>query len=295
MNRILTKALTELCEEENIKFDSFSENWIFRLEKNNVVKFITGFKFPNNDMSVAEICNDKVGLSNILDFYNIENVKHIPIFDYDYKNIDDAFFYDILEKHGKIVIKENRGTCGRNIFIYDNIKDIRNKLEEMLKTEYLVAISPFHKIEFEYRMIMLNNKPEIIYGKKVKHVVGDGVKSIYELCVDNNITTEFLEKGFPEKIPKKKEKVQLSNFHNLSKYGEFFAVDDEVILKKLSKIATEVTRNLGINFCSVDIVDTLEGLKVLEVNSGVMAETYGSYGNYENVKEMYRKAVLSCF
>ncbi len=295
MNNVLVKALNEICKEENINITSFSKDWIFRLEKDGKVKFINGFKFPCNDMSVAEICNDKVALSDLLNFYEIPHIEHIPIFDTDYENITDEFLQNILKFSNKAIVKENKGSCGRNIFICNSVSEIREKLEFLFNTEYLIAISQFYEIDFEYRVIMVNNKAEIIYGKKIKSVVGDGCSTIENLCKKLNITTEYLEPEFLNYIPKKDENVKLSAFHNLSKYGEFFENINKDVLQKLSEIATSVTKNIGIKFCSVDIVSCNESYKVLEVNSGVMAEKYGANKNFHKVKEVYKKAILYSF
>ncbi len=295
MNNILVKALNEICKEENINITSFSKDWVFRLEKDGVVKFINGFKFPCNDMSVAEICNDKIALSDILNFYKISHIEHIPVFDTDYESVTDDFLENILKYSDKAVVKENKGSCGRNIFICNNVKEIREKLEFLFNTEYLVAISPFYEIDFEYRVIMVNNKPEIIYGKKIKSVVGDGTSTIEKLCKNLDITTEYLDEKTLKSVPNKDEKVKLSSFHNLSKYGEFFENIEENVKEKLTKIAVDVTKNIGINFCSVDIVKCEHNYKVLEVNSGVMAEKYGLGKNFNKVKEVYKKALLTSF
>lgn len=295
MNQVLVKALKEICLEENINLVSFSKDWIFKLEKNNKVQYITGFKFPNNVMSTAEICNDKVGLCTVLNHYDIPCVTHIPVFETDFSNIPKSYFEKLLAESGKVVVKENKGTCGRNIFICSTLSDILNNITNLFKTEHVVALSPYYKINVEYRIIMLNHKPEIIYGKKIKSVVGNGYSNIKDLCNAQNISTEFLDETFLNYIPKKEEKAYLSKFHNLSKYGEYFDVEDEDIIFKLTKIAKKATTSMDLNFCSVDIVDTKEGLKILEINSGVMAEKYGENVNYEKVKTLYKKAILSCF
>jgi ribosomal protein S6--L-glutamate ligase len=62
----------------------------------------------------------------------------------------------------------------------------------------------------------------------------------------------------------------------------------------LSFLATRTVSVLGIRFASVDIAETEDGMKILEVNSGVMMERFSelSEENYWTAKEIYRKAVL---
>ena len=51
---------------------------------------------------------------------------------------------------------------------------------------------------------------------------------------------------------------------------------------------------IGVRFASIDIVSTNEGLKVLEINSGVMMENFAgeSPQNYRKAREIYRDAIL---
>ncbi len=295
INEVLRRAIYEICEEENILLTTFSKDWIFRLEKDNKHTFITGFKFPNNNLATADICNDKVALFEVLSNLNVPCVAHFPVFLVDYPEIKDSYFSELLEKHGTLLVKDNRGSCGKNIYKCNDVKTIRESLEKLFLSEYLVAISPFIDIEVEYRLIMLNGELQVVYGKRIKEVLGDGVKTIRDLCSDRDIETKFLEESFLDTVLEKDQTMKLDFQHNLSRYGEYFELEDEAIKKHILGMAKTVVHNLGINFASVDIVKTDGTYKVLEVNSGVMMENYGKDGNYAISKEVYRKAILSNF
>ncbi len=295
LNEFLKRAIYEICEEENILLKTFSKDWIFRLEKNNIHTFITGFKFPNNTLATADICNDKVALFEVLSNLNVPCVEHFPVFLSDYPEIEDSFFLELLEKYGTLLVKDNRGSCGKNIYKCVDVKAMRENIEKLFLSEYLVAISPFINIEAEYRLIMLNGELQVIYGKRIKEVIGDGVKSIRELCIDKDIENKFLDEVFLDLVLEKNESRKLDFQHNLSRYGEFFKVEDEAFKQQLLDIAKTVVDYIGIKFASVDIVMTEGVLKVLEVNSGVMMENYGKDENFAICKEVYRKAILSNF
>lgn len=73
---------------------------------------------------------------------------------------------------------------------------------------------------------------------------------------------------------------------------------NEPRLSRLTKIALETTRTLGLRFCSVDFIEMPDGeTRIIEVNSGVMLRHYVSKRpeRYPLVKEIYRDAVLKMF
>lgn len=293
---VLYNSVLEICEEENINLVPVSDKWILRLEKNGQVEYIAGFKFPNNNYASADICNDKVATFELLNSFDIECVRHIPIFAKDYTNFNDEYFNDILKLgNGIVFVKENRGTCGKNIYVCKNLFEVKSALSKLFEFSYMAAISPKVSINVEYRIIVLNGEVQVIYGKKIKEVFGNGILTVEELCIEKSIDTENLEEDIKNIVLEKDEKIKLSNFHNLTKFGDFFEVYDSSVKKELSDLAITVADVIKINFCSVDIVEYNGEFKVLEVNSGVMAETYGKELNYQKVKAVYKKAICSLF
>ncbi|MFV0519078.1 MAG: RimK family alpha-L-glutamate ligase [Lachnospirales bacterium] len=295
MNEVLKKAIYEICEEENIELLTFSREWIFRLEKNNIVRYISGFKFPNNDLAAADICNDKIALYEVLNKKGFQAIEHFSVFLNEYSELNDEYFEKYLKLYGKVLVKDNRGSCGKNIYLCDNVSSIRENLEKLFLTEYLVAISPFVNIEAEYRVILLDGELQIIYGKKVKSVTGDGISDIFTLCEMLDIKTTYLREDFLKNVPYKGENVPLDFQHNLSRYGEYFNIVDIELKEMLCNLAKDVARAINISFASIDIVKVENEFYVLEVNAGVMAETFGKGENFTLVKNMYKKAILSSF
>ena len=73
---------------------------------------------------------------------------------------------------------------------------------------------------------------------------------------------------------------------------------DKVLIGKLSNFALRVAEQLNLKFASIDIVkDKNGGYKVLEINSGVMMETFSKLNehNYEIAKHIYRSAIYDYF
>lgn len=75
-------------------------------------------------------------------------------------------------------------------------------------------------------------------------------------------------------------------------------IEDEQLLKKLTKIAKEIASKINLKFGSVDIIETTDNkLLALEVNSGVMLDNYIRLNpiDYNIVKEIYTEAIETLF
>ncbi|GAB2026180.1 ATP-grasp domain-containing protein [Lactovum odontotermitis] len=88
-----------------------------------------------------------------------------------------------------------------------------------------------------------------------------------------------------------RKKIQSGWKHNLGLGAQATIIEPD---EKLADLALKTAAALNICFASVDIAECAsEGLKVLEVNSGVMMEYFSEQSdeNYQIAKEIYRKAV----
>jgi ribosomal protein S6--L-glutamate ligase len=85
--------------------------------------------------------------------------------------------------------------------------------------------------------------------------------------------------------------------HNLGLGATATIETNEKLKAKLVPLAKKTMTALTLEFASVDIVSSEQGLKVLEVNSGVMMEHFSqeSAENYQLAKNIYREAVLKMF
>lgn len=293
-NKLLLETVKKYCEDKNIKLTTHSYDWVLQLTSASIDKYIFGFRFPNNDGAVTELCNDKVALCEVLKSKNIEVVEHIPIF-----NIyDDEQRLHIIREFFKtsdeILCKDNKGTGGQNIYKVANEEEAMKYINTLLERDYMMALSPFHNIDIEYRAIVLNKKVKLVYGKKIPYVVGDGVKSIEELVKDKNIDVCKIDKNIDlNTVLQMGDKRNLCFTHNLGILGEVVTDINPETVQIVHHMALHTAEALDINFASIDIVKIGEEYKVLEVNSGVMMETYGglSAENRQVVEKIYVEAL----
>ncbi len=268
-NANFVNLLKEICAEEEIRLESFSDEWAHRLSKNGRDAFILGFQFPLNRASSKEVCQDKAITYEALAAAGISAVEHYfyPSFatregNGIYRPV--SFALDLLRRDGKIVLKDNQGTGGNRVYLAENEQEFNDTLEMIHSYTYGACVSPFYEIREEYRVIMLAGRPQLIIRK------------------DRQYETD--ENG---------EKHYLTWKHNLGQGATGVVQTSGKLKKALGPIAKEVVRALDMEFCSVDIIDTKDGLKVLEVNGGVMMEHFS--GQNEEcraiAKGIYRKAI----
>ena len=256
-SRIIVDIIKNYCETNNISLELLSSDWILKLTRNNIIKYIHGYQFDLNSSGTMLICNDKSATSDILELAGIPCVKHeliLPGFTQEKVNIANSLFN---KYNKKVVCKTNNGSGGKDVFLIDNFDDLIEKMKYLFSKDQYVSISPYYEITNEYRVIILDNEVKLIYSKKRT----------------NNWK------------------------HNLGLGAEPIIVVDNLLSSKLSNIALSAYKAVSANFASVDILDVSGKFMVLEINSGVMMEHFASKNseNYKIAEKIYTDAVKLMF
>ena len=300
--RQLVKIIKEICAEDGIELSCFSYDWILQLKANAKEMYIIGYKFPNNNAAVEHICNDKAALSDILASHGIPHIEHA------YFSVPSRSGYvapqgswkeleDMLNQYGEIVCKPNVGSGGRNVYRVSSQKELEAAVFNIFSKTSAMAVSPYRDIKAEYRIIIVNSEEGVIYEKIRPVVIGNGKDTIYDLVRSSGICmeTEIDEDVDTAFIPALNEKVTLSWRHNLGNGAIPSLVEDIVLREKLTALALSCVLALDISFASIDIIESDHGLEVLEINSGVMMESFAksTSSNYLTAKNIYRKAILN--
>lgn len=294
------EIIKEICEEEGIKFTLLSKDFIIKLEKNNKLKYIFGYKFPLNDHAIGQVLDDKYGTYEVLNNLGIKVVETIPIFE-DY---NPNTLVNYLKKEKEIVIKSNNGTCGTEVFKVENEIELFDKVDFLLNKNSPICMLPFYHIKNEYRVIILDNEVKLLYGKKRPIIIGDGKKSIKELLQEFNYNYYSKENHLINlnldinKILNKDEKLEIDFKFNLSRGSNIFYVFNNHLKNTLENMALKITNTLNIKFASVDIIELESGeLLVLELNSGVMMDNFLKLheNGKEIVKNIYKEAIKKIF
>lgn len=267
------RIIRELTEELGIETETYSNDWGFRLRKDGKTRYLVGYHFPLNRSSAKELCQDKSLTYDALRSAGVPAVPHIFVPSVNAGGDPDLekwrpFLQELIETTGYAVVKDNYGTGGNRVFRYDNADDAIAKIAELHKMIYGAAVSPWQEIREEYRVTMLMGEPQLVIRKERRSkILPDGTKKYLEWR------------------------------HNLGLGALAVRVTDPEILEKVEELAVRAAEAVDMNFASVDVIDTEEGLRVLEINAGVMMEHFAGQDeeSYETAKAIYRKALLKSF
>lgn len=264
IKRNFVEMLREVCVKNGWEISTLSDEWVSQITnpKLNRIIRVVGYSFPLNTYVAAYSANDK-GLTN-----------------------------DLLERAGVPHVKHS--------FVYSDTLRVRIKAENTLEYDVQSSVDTY-------------GFPMVV--KPCKGSEGGGVS----LC---NSVSEVLEKT--QEISKT-EDVCLSPFEESEFEHRFYMLDDQVLLayKKVRggdwrhnlslgavpvvidahkfpdmiSLARRAMLVLGLHIGAVDIFDTVDGLKVLEVNNGVTLTHFAaiSEDNYQTALDVYEKYLLASF
>lgn len=298
------ELIEEISKELNIEYTYLSKDWIIRLVKDNIVKYLAGNKFDLNPHALGLILDDKYAFYDTLHslnipacihhiFYRPNNKYHYAINCNTYEEIIKYF-----EKYQKnIVVKANNGSLGTDVYNITDKEKLIKTLDKLFEKNYSISVCPYYEIKNEYRVIVLNNEIKLIY-KKIKPIIyGDGISTVKELLIKFN-PYYFQNKSLPNNILKKDEEYLYDWRFNLSKGSIASDEIDTDIKEKLSEIALTVSKKVGIVFASIDIVELSDhSLLVLEANSGVSIDkcTHFLTNGKDLAKNIYKEAIITLF
>jgi len=233
--RNFEKIIEEICKKHKIRLTSLNDGWILKLQKGNNVKILYGYNFPLDNTSISKTCDDKAACSDLLKTFNIPAFAHKYFMKGFYKPKEITECYDKFGSN--VVVKPNIGSSGNDVYHCESLEELKKNINIILKSHVGFSISPFYKYEFEYRVIILNHQPMIVYKK-----------------VRNN-----------------------SWKHNLALGASISEDIDAKKLQYIKKNATKISKKMNIKFCSIDLAEVDNKLIVVEVNSGVMMEKFSQY------------------
>lgn len=168
--RLLPAITHEICTRNGIEFESLFENWLLRLEKNGVAKWIVGYQVGLNSAASLGITRDKALTYNVLARASIPAVPHYLI-----KSIaDDAVRLRAstpLAENIPYLLKPLKGSGGEGFLRRENLQEVVAAASESIEKE--LAISPFLAIASESRLIMLDDELLLAFKKSKPKIIND--------------------------------------------------------------------------------------------------------------------------
>jgi glutathione synthase/RimK-type ligase-like ATP-grasp enzyme len=305
------QILEELADELGLGIYFFENTSTIEFTYQGQNRYIINNDWGLNSVTAFLSAKSKGLTYKLLEFENIPSVEHRFFITPNHKTsvFRAAQLHEILEYAQKLnyltVCKNNEGATGKDIYRSKNQKEFEIAFYYLTNKYHSICISPYFEIDVEYRVILLDFEPQVIFAKYKPSLKGNGKQNVLQLLKPWLIgkgqqKLEMLQEDISlnlNYIPKEGELVELGWQHNLSVGGTPEIVSDENLKKELSELAIRAAKALDIRFTSVDIVRTIEGLKVLEINGAVSIEKFAKSSReaYDLAKNIYRKALKKNF
>jgi glutathione synthase/RimK-type ligase-like ATP-grasp enzyme len=262
--RVIEGALRRSAERRGLSVETFGHGWVVRLSDGLIRRHVFGYDFELNSASTAKVAGDKSATYSLLDRAGVPAVTHRLFLRPDVaprgiEGNDRQAMLEFAERHHwDLVCKSNAGTGGRHVYQVTDAAELDEAVARVFRVHHAVALTPFVEVDAEYRVVMLDGEPQLVYEK----LAGDG---------------EWR--------------------HNLGLGGRAVDVDDDARSAVLAGLAVRAMEAIGLRFGSVDVVEVAGASFVLEINAGVMMEHYGrsSEERRARVDEIYDRAVAAMF
>jgi glutathione synthase/RimK-type ligase-like ATP-grasp enzyme len=238
--RNIETIVHNICTKNNIKYESLSEGFVLKLSQKKEIKYIYGYNFACNDVSVSKLCDDKSATSELLAKQKIPCFEHHFFMRGFYKKTDIIKLFNLLNKN--VVVKPNTGSSGVNVFHCTSLRKLFDCIKIILKENVNFAIAPFYDYEYEYRIIVYKNSPVVMYKKIRNH------DWKHNLSVGTNISEDISDTVKKEliKFIKKVTDVLPINFFSIdiakidSKY-KIVEINSGVMMEKYSQFNIKKT------------------------------------------------------
>ncbi|MCR5186666.1 MAG: hypothetical protein K6D97_06085, partial [Clostridia bacterium] len=151
------ELIKQICIEQEIDFKLLSDDYIVQLQKDNIVRYIYGFKFDNNSHGAGLMVDDKYGLYKSLQSFDIPAVEHDIVYDrLHVSKYDNNYQYakEYFIKHNNhIVFKPNHGSGGNGVYEITDISQIEPTMNVLFEKNQSICVCPYYDAIAEYRVI----------------------------------------------------------------------------------------------------------------------------------------------
>jgi glutathione synthase/RimK-type ligase-like ATP-grasp enzyme len=246
------------CQQRDITWQGFSDDWVQRMQRGDTVRWIVGYKFDVNTSAAGHLAEDKVATYAALSAAGVSAIEHYLV--RAVPNDPTQWNMHLPITDGPVVIKPLDGTGGRAVERYESVEAGVHAVHHSGEPAW--AISPYYDLQTEYRLVMLDGR--LLLSLEKTHPTYRGELKLF----------------------------------NLGYGAVAVGITDQAVLQQLTDIATKVMRTMSLRLAAVDIARTAAGdLRVLEVNDGITLEHYLRQSDeYKNrAADVYSAAVEAMF
>jgi D-alanine-D-alanine ligase-like ATP-grasp enzyme len=289
--------------------------------KNGVVRSIKYLSLDLNHIGSSDIAKDKGYAKFFLEKAGYNVAKGTSVFSPKWaKTIGSSQSILYGKKYAKeigypVIVKPNSKSQGVDVCLAWNSVELEIFLRKVFKSDNVALIEkylPGH----DYRIVVLDNKIISAYERVALSLVGDGKSSILKLLkekqrffikngrdtrinfFDARIRIKLARQGYKfSSVLGKNKKIFLLDNANLSTGGDSLDVTS-TIHSNFKKLAINITRDMGLRICGVDIMVTKGDITmdpkktkyyVIEINSAPGLDHYVTTGPKQKkiVEDMY--------
>jgi glutathione synthase/RimK-type ligase-like ATP-grasp enzyme len=285
--RIFLETIKKYCLAHDIAIEVQSGGWLVLMRRGITLRLAIGYDVGLNSAVAHQVANDKAACAAVLAsaglaviphtlFLGAKLSAHIPGSD----SLDAML--RLLDAHPRgLVVKPNGGTSGELVFRVTTKAHLEAAVTRILIRYPSLAISPYVTVDDEVRVVLLDDRALVVYGKTRPFVTGDGTHSLRELArravsaEHLKTITEDFDAAELDAIPPAGERRILNWRHNLDSGAVPVLLTASADRDACVALAIEAAQALRIRFASIDVVRADGSWQILEVNSGVKMEALG--------------------
>nr|WP_249136526.1 RimK-like protein [Bradyrhizobium tropiciagri] len=287
--RIFLETIKKYCLAHEIAIEVRSGGWLVIMTRDTTRRLAIGYDVGLNSAVAHQVANDKSACADVLALAGVAAIPHTLFLGAKLsKHIPGSDSLEAMQRlldqnpHG-LVVKPNEGTSGEFVIRVTTRAQLETAVARILAAHPSLAISPYVEIADEVRVVLLDARALIVYGKTRPSVVGDGVQSLRALAQASataeqlKTITEDFDAAALDAIPLAGERRLLNWRHNLDAGAEPVLLADGATRDACVALAISAAQATGIRFASIDVVCADGAWQVLEVNSGVKMEALGRH------------------
>lgn len=162
-NRLFPGFIQDACRAQGINYQAFSGDWVHRLTKSDVQKWVIGYSFDINSTAASGLARDKVATSQSLAAAGMPSAKHYLARS---RAMTDVLLKNLAEMPDDqpVVIKPLEGASGHGVHRFDAKADATEYLAKQPHTDW--AMSPWYDIVSETRITLLDDDVVCAYEKR---------------------------------------------------------------------------------------------------------------------------------
>lgn len=306
--RAVVRILREAAREHGAEVQSIGEGWILRFTRSGATRFLHGYTLDLNTAATHAIACDKGATSDVLGAFGVARVEHrVFLHPKMAAYIVHRGNWEPMLAYARgcgfdVVVKDNQGTGGRGVYRARDEVQLEHAVYRLFEQTQAVAVSPFYDAPVEHRFIMVGGRCEAAYTKLRPSVKGDGKRTVLELLADRLVRegaggpAARLIANLDEEASAGLGEVLAAGATRLLNWRHNLGQGAAVTLAEPSgpglELAERAAGALNLVYGSVDVIETVDGPRVMEVNAGLMMEFLARSveGGEAIARRVYRRA-----